>query len=76
MFNMLSRRRNILKEKLQRIESMLGNMQPSEEGAKEATVGGDASHQPAASQTETDPEKIMQRKTNTDREWEMIADSE
>ena len=76
MFNMLSRKRNLLKEKLQRIESMLGNMQPDEEGAKETTVGGDASHQPAASQMETDPGKTIPRKTNTDREWEMIADSE
>ncbi len=62
----------MLKEKLQRVGSMLGNMQPSEEDAKEATVGGDANPRPAAAQMETG----KTRKTNTDREWEMIADSE
>ena len=71
IYKMLTRRRNMVKEKLQRIESMLENMQPSEEEATETTVGGDASPQPAAAQTETDPGK-----TNTDREWDMIADSE
>ena len=66
----------MLKDKLQRIESMLGNMQPSEEEAKETTVGGDASPQPSAAQMGTDPGKTMPKKTDTDREWEMIADSE
>ena len=72
IYKMLSRRRNMLKEKLQRVESMLGNMQPSEEEAKKTTVGGDGNPQPAAAQMETG----KTRKTNTDREWEMIADSE
>ena len=112
IYKMLTRRRNMVKEKLQRIESMLENMQPSDEEAKETTVGGDAIHQPAASQmetdpgkimpspqpaasqvetdpgktmpcpqpaasqTETDPGKAMPRKPNTDREWEIIADSQ
>ena len=76
IYKMLTRKRNMVKEKLQRIESMLENMQPNEEGATETTVGGDASPQPAASQTETDPGQTMPRMTNTDREWEMIADSE
>ena len=94
IYKMLTRRRNMVKEKLQRIESMLENMQPSEEEATETTVGGDAIPQPAAYQTETDPGKTMPspqpapsqmetdpgqtmpRKANTDREWELIADSE
>ncbi|KAK2182235.1 hypothetical protein NP493_362g02025 [Ridgeia piscesae] len=69
LYQMLSWKRKVLKEKLQRIESHLERLRPSEDGAKEATMSEDLG-----------PEQALSMDTyvedRAERGWEVIADSE
>ena len=69
LYQMLSWKRKILKEKLHRIESHLERLRPSEDEAKEATMSEDVG-----------PEQASSMDTNVEdraeRGWEVIADSE
>ena len=77
---MLSWKRKVLKEKLQRIESHLERrLRPSEDGAKEATMGEAVGPEQASSISHA-PEAASSIDTNVEdraeRGWEVIADSE
>ena len=81
---MLSWKRKVLKEKLQRIESHLERLRPSEDEAKEATTGPEAGPE-QASRMSSVPEAASPMDTHVgetgeripgERGWEVIADSE
>ncbi len=69
LYQMLSWKRKVLKEKLHRIESHLERLRPSEDEAKVATMSEDVGPQQASSM-DTNVED------RAERGWEVIADSE
>ena len=79
LYQMLSWKRKVLKEKLQRIESHLERLRPSEDEAKEATMGEDVGPEQASSMDQA-PEAASSMDTHeeerAERGWEVIADSE
>ena len=75
----------MVNENLQRIESHIERIRPSEDETKEMTTGDDAGPEQAssmhrapeaASSMDTNSGERLAKKTGAERRWEVIADSE
>ena len=79
LYQMLSWKRKVLKEKLQRIESHLERLRPSEDEARETTMSEDVGPEQASSTSQA-REAASSMDTHVEdraeRGWEVIADSE
>ena len=79
LYQMLSWKCKVLEDKLQRIETHLDRFRPSEDEAKEATMGEDVGPEQASSMSQA-REAASSMDTHVEeraeRGWEVIADSE